>query len=326
MKTLTSFLLFLLFSDPSLCAQSFTTFSVAGPKVFTGVTALNDSGEVVGTWDCPKATFCGFLRDSQGVIHKLGPHVDPSAINASGEFVGTYKLAAFYRQPNGKMTQYLRLSEPSAAAINAAGFIAGSYCINCNHGGETVVAYLMNPKGAISTVFSPPEGIAWVTGMNNSNQIVGEWAPSFGPTTQAFLITQGVVDEDFGFPGAVATYPAAINDGGEVIGTWKDSEGNQHGFYWTEQTGFTSFDPPNSVWTVPIAINASGEIVGDFYTTLLDGLPHGFVMTSDGALSVFNVPHSKLTALFGVNSKGLIAGDYQISNKEGRAFIYTPAK
>lgn len=38
------------------------------------------------------------------------------------------------------------------------------------------------------------------------------------------------------YPGAMYTFPQAVNDSGHVVGYWGDSQGNNHGFYWTVPT------------------------------------------------------------------------------------------
>jgi uncharacterized membrane protein len=209
----------------------------------------------------------------------------------------------------------------SAAGVNAAGYIAGSYCTNCNLGKEQSFAFLMDPSGAISNIFTGAG--ANTSGLNNSNQVVGWWDNA--GQAMGFLYSNGSVNDGFNYPGAVATNPSAINDNGEVTGSWTDSKGIIHGFYWTEAAGFTSFDAPKTTATFPMAINASGVIVGYFRVGEL-GLQKGFMLDASGVLTVIYYPNSKSTWAYGVNSQGLIVGGYLTGAKgyQGRGFLYQP--
>jgi uncharacterized membrane protein len=317
MKTLIAILALTLLAG----AQTFTTF-VVNPRGSDAL-AINDSGTVVGIYGCIPSSYCAYTRDSLGVIKRWGLLVSPLAINNAGEFVGMYNgNPAFHSLPNGKLLKYLRGFGPSAVAVNTAGWITGSYCININKANESCAAYLMDPTDVISTIFAPSGSFAWATGLNNSNQVVGYW--SAGVTTQGFVYSNGVVNSEFNFPGAVATNPYAINDSGEIVGSWTDSVGFVHGFYWTAKVGFTSFDVPKTTHTIPTAVNASGVIVGDF-ATRKQTASSGFMLDAAGVLTIINVPNARSTQAYGINSQGTIVGTYEVGPKfQTRAFLYQP--
>ena len=57
----------------------------------------------------------------------------------------------------------------------------------------------------------------------------------------------------------------AINDSGQIVGSYNDSSGRLHGFLDSRGT-YTTIDPPGSTYTFcPRAINDSGQIVGYYY-------------------------------------------------------------
>ncbi len=213
----------------------------------------------------------------------------------------------------------MRGKESFAAAVNTAGYIAGAYSPNQNY---SYVAFLMNPQGQISTIFTPPTGsVVTCCGMNNLNQVVGNWTNSQG-VHQGFVYTNGTVNSAFNYPGAVATSPNAINDSGEIAGSWTDSVGFVHGFIWTQKLGFTSFDAPKSTYTIPLAINNSGTVVG-YFSIKEQGSPYSPFMYAGGAVKVIPIPKAVSAGAAGINSQGLIVGGYT-TKTQSRGFLYQP--
>ena len=69
-----------------------------------------------------------------------------------------------------------------------------------------------------------------------------------------------------------------INDVGEIVGTYFDSEGTPHGFVITAPlVQFLPFDVPGSVGTVAAGINEGGELTGEWVDGT--GVRRGFVAT-----------------------------------------------
>jgi hypothetical protein len=309
-------------------AQTFTTFAV-NPEGGAEPTGINDSGQVVGIYGC-NPILCGFSRDPSGKMHHLGTWVEPEAVNNSGEFVGMFNrdrdggsVSAFHSLRDGQLVKYLRGSEPVATAVNSAGWIPGSYCVKCNLGTQVSYAYLMSPSGVISNIFTSSTGPIFTSGANNLNQVVGNWYDNNHPN--GFLYSNGVLNDSFNYPGAIDTRPTAINDNGEAVGDWTDSEGIVHGFYWTEAAGFTSFDAPKTTGTFPAAINASGTIVGSFFSNPGGTATSGFSLDPSGVLTAIDVPNSKSTYAQGINSQGVVVGGY-LAGRQTRGFLYQPAK
>jgi hypothetical protein len=79
-------------------------------------------------------------------------------------------------------------------------------------------------------------------------------------------------------PGALGTFPAAINDSGVITGNCLSNSGN-HGFI---RIGgeIIVFDPRGSTDTSPMAINDRGTITGSYFNST--GVrQHGFVLQLD---------------------------------------------
>jgi hypothetical protein len=307
-----------------VAAQTITTFAV-NPEGGASPTGINDNGDVVGTYGCDNGQYrCGFLRSgATGKDKHLGVGVQPFALNDSDETVGIYRISAFYWLFGGKMVQFLRGTEPAATAVNAAGFVAGYYRTNNEHG--TSAAFLMNLQGQISTIFVPATGyVVNVSAMNNSNQVVGYWNNDQG-LNQGFVYSNGTVNSTFNYPGAVATYPTAINDSGEIAGSWTDSAGFVHGFVWNQELGFTSFDAvQNTTATLPTCINASGIVAG-FYRIKNGRGDSGFLYDStSNTVTLLSIPHANLVEPRGINAQGTVVGDYQVGTELPRGFLYQP--
>ena len=75
-------------------------------------------------------------------------------------------------------------------------------------------------------------------------------------------------------PGASSTGANAINDSGQIVGSFDDATG-AHGFFLDVDGSFTTIDVPGASETFAIGINNSGQIVG-FFGALGE---HGFLDT-----------------------------------------------
>ncbi|HET9019563.1 MAG TPA: hypothetical protein VFN46_08255, partial [Acetobacteraceae bacterium] len=104
-------------------------------------------------------------------------------------------------------------------------------------------------------------------------------------------------------PGATSTSPNAINDLGQIAGSYTDSGGHVHGY--VESAGqFTPIDVPGASATAVTGINNLGQIVGDYANQSGD---HGF-LDSFGHISTIDMPGTTATYLGGINDLGQIVG------------------
>jgi hypothetical protein len=285
--------------------QTWTKFT-AGPR--TWVYGINDSGQVSGTFSTSNQLF---IRNADGTILRTGyTHIQSAAINNSAEVAGSDGNDDGYYYIAGVYTEF---GEGYVGAVNSSGVIAGT-----SHQGNRITgAYLyQSPKGQFFQIPFPsgatPE---YVSGLNNSNEVVGAYADSQGE--HGFLYDGAL--ETIDMPGAVATGPQAINDNGEVAGWWSDGT-TSHGFFWTASAGFTSFDVPGWAATAGLVINNSGVIAG----SANDGEHNqGFTRTPAGKFKILSAPHSIGTNVVGINASGQVVGTWYTNTKSG-PFIYTP--
>ena len=113
------------------------------------------------------------------------------------------------------------------------------------------------------------------------------------------------------YPGATQTFAWGINAAGDIVGSYKTTASDEHGFVLRNGV-FTSFDYPGAAWTQAWGISARGDIVGQY------GLPggntiHGFLLRK-GTFIPIDVPAQQNTMLVKISSEGTIAGCYHSSN------------
>jgi uncharacterized membrane protein len=146
-----------------------------------------------------------------------------------------------------------------------------------------------------------PQG---VTAINDSGQMVGLYGVNF---SQGFERSAGKFTPiAVSFAGAAGTFPYGINNSGEVVGGWWDSNIVEHGFTLIGGT-YTSFDYPGASESGAFGINSAGDIVGSYNDA--SGVPHGFLL-SGGTYTSFDPPGAVSTAAYGINDAGDIVGLY----------------
>jgi len=118
-----------------------------------------------------------------------------------------------------------------------------------------------------------------------------------------------------------------VNDSGQIVGTYLDSSGFNHGY---ERSGgkFIPLEVPfaSAIGTFPVSINDSGEVVGAW--TDSDGNDHGFTLIG-GVYNSFDYPGGTQTEAADVNSAGDIVGTCYDASGVGIGFLlsggtYTP--
>jgi probable HAF family extracellular repeat protein len=117
------------------------------------------------------------------------------------------------------------------------------------------------------------------------------------------------------FPGANLTEALGVNDGGQVVGDYRDANtGSFHGFLW-DAGQFMMIDVPftGGHSTSPSGINNVGQIVG-FYDD--NNGRHGFLY-SDGTFTSFDFPEAVVTLPFDINDNGQILGIFTTDTGSG---------
>ncbi len=194
---------------------------------YTFVFGINAAGQIVGSaaftslgpWFALVAdhgTFTAYNFPNQ--------QTDGRAINAAGQIVGVWDAGV--PPDHGYLKSgdtYTGIDVPGAQqtyalGINNAGKISGTY-VAANgllHGFAQVGGQLVNIDffGAAQT---------FVGGINNLDAMVG-WSQT-GAGTHGFLLTGNRFRAfDVDFPGVSATNPRALNDAGQVVGTYSTAQ------------------------------------------------------------------------------------------------------
>jgi uncharacterized protein (TIGR03437 family) len=133
---------------------------------------------------------------------------------------------------------------------------------------------------------------------------------------QSYTFTQ------FDVPGATGTLATAINNSGQILGTFVDAKGAPHCFLRDAAGAVTPFDPPGANAACK-GLNNLGQVVGYLRDSKGD---HGFVRSASGEFQLFDIPPRGPGAdVAAINDRGEIAGTYASPPYGGPAFLRTPA-
>ncbi len=197
----------------------FTTLDMPG-ATFTTVAGINNLGQIVGN------SSAGSFLLSGGNFTALNLRAPPSGINDSGQIVGgdfIYSGGNYTTLHAGGAFDYT-----TASGINNAGQVVG-FTYNVRSGQaydpNTGPGYLLTGSGY--TTFGMYTTIG--RGINDSSQIVGYSYMYPNGMHHAFLLS-GDNYTTFDVPGATTTEAYGINNSGEIVGTYVDAGGIQHGF------------------------------------------------------------------------------------------------
>ena len=108
------------------------------------------------------------------------------------------------------------------------------------------------------------------------------------------------------YPGSKGTTAYAMNDAGDVVGTYKDERQLSHGFL-LRVGQFTTIDYPGAVGTQLYGVNGGGDIAGVYVDS--SNKQHGFLL-SGGTFKIIDVPGAEQTMPYGLNSNGDVTGMY----------------
>ena len=271
-----------------------TTFTAPHASFRTFVDDINDSGEIIGSFQkSGNDPNHGFVRNADGVFAEFDPP-------GSG---GTFP-----------------------ASINSAGVIAGTYYL-----GGILEGFVRDAQGNITTVSVPGSLSTQPAGINSSAEIAGIEQDAIG--SHGFLQDAEGNITVFDVPGSDpeptngeprGTVSVAINSGGQVTGWWSDSNNVHHGFTRDASGSFVTFDAPgaSSFGTTAASINDAGEVAG----WALDPAENSFSFTQSGSnLPVdFRGPNHQTgygPAAAKINASGKIVGDYIDSSFHERGFF-----
>jgi hypothetical protein len=158
-------------------------------------------------------------------------------------------------------------------------------------------------------------------GINDSNEVVGDFLDSNGITYHGFTYIKGVYQQ-YDVGGDVSTSIFGINSARDFAG----AEGNEgtgvlEGFTYINKK-LVEFYANGTDPTYAYAINSSNEVVGEYIDS--SNIPHGYYRSPSGAITEIAYPGAVWTIAFGINDAGEITGTYQ--NTSGLTYGFTYVK
>jgi len=126
----------------------------------------------------------------------------------------------------------------------------------------------------------------------------------------------------FDYPGTGnSTLPQKINERGDIVGEFIDSNGVTSGFVRFSDGSFSApiVDPNDTVgFTEGRGINNSRTVCGDYATS--DGNLHGFFL-SGGTFTEYDIPGAVFTAVLAINNPADFAGTFVDGSGIQQAFV-----
>jgi len=255
--------------------RTFRSIDVPGAQQ-TRSLATNDRGMTVGVYGRPadQGLSTGFVRIGRFITEIKHPEdvsdfpTSPQGINDRGEIAGIFfegvNAQAFLLSRGEFTTISIPDSRQSRAfGINNQGKVVGSFFDDIRR----LERGFVFDGGAITIIdvpgsFVPTEAV----GINDKDQIVGNFTDS-SSASHGFLLAGGVY-QIIDMPNSVSTSVKAINNRGQIVGSYRVSSPEFVDFGFLLYRGkFTTIDLdiPNSDFATLSGINNHGQITGYYF-------------------------------------------------------------
>ena len=220
--------------------------------------------------------------------------------------------------------------------LNPPGFQAGTaipYGVNAS---EAVVGFgtatsgstvgFLYAKGKYTTLDFPASNtFTRASGINDSNEIVGDWFEAGTNTYHGYTYVNGTYQQ-YDVGGNVSTSIFGVNSAGHITG----AEGNEgsgsavEGFIYIGSGKPTEFYANGTNATYSYAINSSDEVVGEYFDS--SNVAHGFFRNAAGKITAIEYPGATQTVAYGINDAGEITGTYLNASNLPYGFTYIKGK
>jgi hypothetical protein len=256
--------------------------------------------------------------------------VIPQAVNNTGQTTGWWSDSAglnhsFLFQPDGVVTTFdASLGQDTIAlSINGPGKIVGYYTGTDKlwHG------FLRNLAGEFTTINAPGAGClgTWALSINDSGEIAGGYWDSTC-AAHAFVRDASGNYTTFDIPGNTEVSNAALNQSGEVAGSYYSTSGNSsapHGFTRDTLGNIVTFDAVlDDYYTVVASVNATGQIAG-YYALAPNAGEYPYFRDASGNITTFSV--SGFYYVAGIKDNGDVVGIYEATNYTYRGWLRNSA-
>lgn len=211
-------------------------------SLWTNASAINDRGDVAGSWGTPSSDSYGFVRDCRGNITVFS--IPNNGLNKEGMNVH---------------------------GITSRGDIVGDYYA-WNIGKKRI--FVRDWKGGF-TFFDTPDGDPTTEVMNDRGEIAGVYIVQ-ASTVFGFVLERNGELVNLGLPGVSV---GGINFGGEVAGSFADATpgGEKGGFIWDPKGNIKILNAPNASVTTVNGINDRGDVTGMFSDSSQGNKGRGFI-------------------------------------------------
>ncbi|HWY16459.1 MAG TPA: hypothetical protein VNX86_15090 [Rhizomicrobium sp.] len=216
---------------------TFTEFSAPNAVFGTFPVSVNN-GAVTGYYVDSSGVNHGFVRATDGTITEFDASgsggTSPASINKRGLITGTYvdgnNSHGFVRAADGTITMFdaPKSTYTLATGINADGTITGSYS-----DGSALLGFVRATDGTFTTFNAGSSGNNDVFSIDSKGQVAGYYMLNNDGVPHGFMRRTGGKIISFDPPRSVYTVPLSIDSSsysGAIVGYYKDSSGNYHGF------------------------------------------------------------------------------------------------
>ena len=190
-----------------------------------------------------------------------------------------------------------------------------------NHGEIIDLGCIWVPDGA-GGYSREPVDLPWAYGLNDAGDVAGSkstgrWSP-FVQWADGEVVGLGTL-------GGLGGYAIDINDRGEVCGYAWNTEGNEHAFYWTEETGMIDVGTFGGEISRSTSINNKGEIVGaandeeEKYVAFLWSKDDGLL--SLGMLG--GATYDRKSVAMDINNRSIVVGNGYDANGVEHGFVWS---
>jgi uncharacterized membrane protein len=238
--------------------------------------------------------------------------IERRSVYQSAAFHGGTRQAELSVRPNDIRFRNL----PNAQDVNNSGAVTGWF-----FDGLRLQGFLKR-QGADRTIFVPNSLLTEALGINDLEQIVGDFRDAAG-FFRSFIYDRGSFRSiDVPFVPNADSGAFGINNSGKVVGCYSICS---RGYLFDIRSGqFTASDVPGAIVTQPSDINDNGHIVGVFF----DGqVLRSFFFDGTGFHTI-DVPGAFSTNVTGINNAGQIVGNFIVENSQGEfdsfAFVGAP--
>ena len=238
----------------------------------------------------------------------------PSAVHHGG------RAAGYYLDNNGGT--YGFTWQPGAAALTSVFPISSTGCFPCAYplfSASGNVAFSTAGYSAVGlaagTYLGLPTALhrvphlssgAVAMGLNRQNQLVGTDAPQHGTGRILFSVSRGVLSR-WAPPGSAGVSSVAVNDLGEIAGSYVDTAGRWHGFVLMNGKP-KRFDMPKRATAITVSgINNKGRVIGFF--TEAGGYIYPFLYNGSVVTKIRN-EHSAIPPQVAINDFGVMTLGY----------------